>query len=89
VVNAYELQTHAKLSREALATTILITDARLLDALGLRSATDSTQQFPNEIGQQGTVHDLIVQGSVLEDNPLANALARACGYAIISSTPST
>lgn len=73
-VSAYELQTHAKLSREALEASRLNTDPRLLKTLELRAATDLGQRFPNEIGDQLTVHDLVVQGSVLEDNPFGSQL---------------
>lgn len=64
---AYRIQTHRKLSAEVVKASVLTTDSRVLDNLGLKAPSDKGQKFPNSKGENKKIIELIQDGSAFED----------------------
>ena len=61
--SAYEIETHARISKEALAASRLTTDLSLIKNM----AIDPKEKFPNSKGDKEGIPDLIRNGSRFED----------------------
>jgi len=68
-VRAYEIPTHRDLTAVAVDRSMLALDPTTLQNLGLnKGVRDQTQQFPNSMGSQGSILDLLQDGADFEDS---------------------
>src|SRR5947208_596776 len=64
---AYGVPTHRDLSVAAVDVSVLQTDPTVLSNLGLKSLDALDQTFPNSIGQEHIIRELIQDGAEFED----------------------
>lgn len=65
---AYDPRSHQEMSARALLLSSLGTDSDLLNRMGLKSLSNTTQTFPNALSRPNSIPDLIKFGASFEDN---------------------